>query len=79
MQLNHLLERTDYQLMQGSLETEVTSVIYDTRKEIVPGACFVCISGTVFDGHNYAKEAAQKGVSLSRSAPNCAKEASSRY
>ena len=64
MQLNHLLERTDYQLMQGSLETEVTSVIYDTRKEIVPGACFVCISGTVFDGHNYAKEAAQKGATV---------------
>ncbi len=62
MQLKRLLERTDYKLMQGNLETEVTSVIYDTRKEIVPGACFVCISGTVFDGHNYAKEAAQKGA-----------------
>ena len=64
MLLSRLLEKTDYKLMQGSLETEVTSVIYDTRKEIIPGACFVCISGTVFDGHNYAKEAAQKGASV---------------
>ncbi len=64
MLLGYLLEKTDYKLMQGSLETEVTSVVYDTRKEIVPGACFVCISGTVFDGHNYAKEAAQKGASV---------------
>ena len=64
MLLGRLLEKTDYKLMQGSLETEVTSVIYDTRKEIVPGACFVCISGTVFDGHNYAKEAAQKGATV---------------
>ena len=64
MQLSRLLERSDYKLMQGSLETEVTSVVYDTRKEIVPGACFICISGTVFDGHNYAKEAAQKGASV---------------
>ncbi len=64
MLLRRLLEKTDYKLMQGSLETEVTSVIYDTRKEILPGACFVCISGTVFDGHNYAKEAAQKGASV---------------
>ncbi len=64
MLLSRLLERMDYKLMQGSLETEVTSVIYDTRKEIIPGACFVCISGTVFDGHNYAKEAAQKGASV---------------
>lgn len=64
MLLSRLLERTDYKLMQGSLETEVTSVVYDTRKEIIPGACFVCISGTVFDGHNYAKEAAQKGAGV---------------
>lgn len=64
MQLSCLLEKLDYKLMQGSLETEVTSVIYDTRQEIIPGACFVCISGTVFDGHNYAKEAAQKGANV---------------
>jgi len=64
MLLSRLLEKTEYKLVQGSLETEVTSVIYDTRKEVVPGACFVCISGTVFDGHNYAKEAAQKGASV---------------
>ena len=64
MLLRRLLEKTDHKLIQGSLETEVTSVIYDTRKEILPGACFVCISGTVFDGHNYAKEAAQKGASV---------------
>ncbi len=64
MLLSCLLEKTEYKLIQGSVETEVTSVIYDTRKEIVPGACFVCISGTVFDGHNYAKEAAQKGAAV---------------
>ena len=64
MLLSQLLKKSDYKLMQGSLETEVSSVIYDTRKEIMPGSCFVCISGTVFDGHNYAKEAAQKGAAV---------------
>ena len=62
MQLSRLLEKTDYKLMQGSLTTEVSCVVYDTRKEIIPGACFICISGTVFDGHNYAKEAAAQGA-----------------
>ncbi len=62
MKLKVLLERMKYRLQQGSLETEVSSVVYDTRKEIEPGACFICIAGAVFDGHEYAATAAEQGA-----------------
>ena len=48
--------------MQGTTESEISSVVYDTRNEIGKGACFVCISGTKFDGHEYAETAAKNGA-----------------
>lgn len=50
--------------IQGSTETEVLELVYDTRKQIVPGSLFVCIEGAVFDGHAYAEEAAEAGASV---------------
>ena len=40
--LRNLLENIEYRLVNGSLETEVKDVVYDSRK-VSPGSLFVCI------------------------------------
>lgn len=50
--------------LRGNGETEVTGLVYDTRKEIKKGNLFVCISGAVFDGHEYAETAVAAGASV---------------
>lgn len=61
MKLNHLLERLDYKVIQGSDEIEVTTLVNDSRKA-EDGSVFVCISGAVSDGHKYAADVASKGA-----------------
>ena len=61
MRLDTLLERLEYKVVQGSAETEVTTLINDSRK-VENGSVFVCISGAVSDGHKYAAEVAEKGA-----------------
>ena len=46
------------------MELEISAVIYDTRTEITPNSAFVCISGASFDGHEFAREAAEKGAAV---------------
>ena len=48
MKLSKLLERLEYEVVQGSVETEVTTLANDSRK-VESGSVFVCISGAVFD------------------------------
>ncbi len=64
MELKYLLEKIEYECVQGSLERDVTAVEYDTRKELSKGSLFVCIEGAVFDGHAYALKAAQRASVL---------------
>lgn len=59
--LASLLERLEYETVQGSTEIEITDLVYDSRK-ITKGCLFVCIKGTVVDGHTFVKEAAEKGA-----------------
>lgn len=63
MKLTKLLERLDYEVLQGSDEIEITEFTNDSRKEMHEGSAFVCIKGAVFDGHDYVVEMAQKGAS----------------
>ena len=62
MKLNQLLERLEYETIQGSDQTEVTTLINDSR-QVQQGSVFVCISGAVSDGHRFAREVAEKGAS----------------
>ena len=68
MKLNELLERLslDGQIerIDGNTETEVTDLVYDTRKMISAGSLFVCIAGAVFDGHEYAVTATEAGATV---------------
>ena len=61
MKLNQLLERLEYQVAQGSDETEITTLVNDSRK-VEAGSVFVCISGAVSDGHKYIPDVAAKGA-----------------
>ena len=48
MKLEQLMEGVPYTLVQGSPETEINDIIYDSRKA-APGLLFVCIVGTQRD------------------------------
>ncbi len=59
--LDILLERLDYQILQGGTDVEITELVYDSRKA-VPGCLFVCVKGMAVDGHAFAKEVIKKGA-----------------
>ena len=61
MKLTQLLERLEYEVVQGDDQIEVTELINDSRK-VTEGSVFVCISGAVSDGHAYVQQVAEKGV-----------------
>lgn len=61
MKLSFLLERLEYTCLQGSVEREIASVVYDSRKA-AEGCLFICIRGAVVDGHKFAAEVAAKGA-----------------
>ncbi len=61
MRVSALLERLEYQVLQGSTAGEVSEVVFDSRKA-VPDALFICIRGAVVDGHTFAAEVCEKGV-----------------
>ncbi len=59
--LEKLLERLDYTVVQGSMDIEITELVYDSRK-VTPGCLFVCIKGTAVDGHTFVQEVAAHGA-----------------
>ena len=61
MNLLKMLEKLEYTCLMGNADKEITELVYDSRK-VVPGCVFVCISGAVYDGHTFAKEAIEKGA-----------------
>ena len=61
VRLDKLLERLEYEVVQGSDEIEITTLINDSRK-VEEGSVFVCISGAVSDGHKYITDVAAKGA-----------------
>ncbi len=65
MRLDKLLERLEYEVVQGSDEIEITTLVNDSRK-VEEGSVFVCISGAVSDGHKYVPDVAGKGRGCGR-------------
>lgn len=61
MKLSDLLERLEYECLQGSVDQEVTGLAYDSRKA-GKGCVFVCIPGAVRDGHEFGPQVAEKGA-----------------
>ena len=62
-QMKELLQSLDYELLQGTLEGEISELVYDTRK-VTKDAMFVCIVGTAFDSHEKAAEVAAAGAKV---------------
>ena len=63
MLLNKLLEKIEYECVCGTVEREVNSVVYDSRK-VSEGCLFICIRGANFDGHEFAAEVVDKGAKV---------------
>lgn len=61
MKLKKLLEKIEYQCIQGTADCEVTEVAYDSRK-VSSGCLFICVEGANFDGHNFVREVIEKGA-----------------
>jgi len=61
MLLKDLLDGVNYLLVAGDERCEISGVAYDSRY-VVPGGLFVCIEGTVTDGHQYISAACQAGA-----------------
>ncbi|MBQ8858113.1 MAG: UDP-N-acetylmuramoyl-L-alanyl-D-glutamate--2,6-diaminopimelate ligase [Lachnospiraceae bacterium] len=58
-----LVQELEYELLQGSLEGEISELVYDTRK-VSKDSMFVCIVGTAFDSHEKAAEVAAAGAKV---------------
>ena len=61
MKLSKILENTEHTLLQGSLDTEINDIIYDSRK-LIAGCVFVCMVGAVADGHKFIPDAIKSGA-----------------
>lgn len=61
MKLNNLMNGLEHVCVQGSIDVEISQIIYDSRKACT-GGVFICIEGTDYDGHLFAREACRKGV-----------------
>ena len=61
MKLKELLSGIEVLKASASMETEITSVVYDSRK-VTPGSLFVAITGFVTDGNRYISMALEKGA-----------------
>ena len=62
MKLVDLLKKLKYTCVQGTVDVDITTVIYDSRK-VESGSLFICIKGAVADGHRFAEMAVNKGAS----------------
>lgn len=61
MLLSQVLNGLEYTLLQGSLDTPVSDIFYDSRKVTADGL-FVCIVGTQRDSHAFAADVVAKGA-----------------
>ena len=62
-QIKELIQALDYEVLQGTLEGDISELVYDTRK-VIKDAMFVCILGTAFDSHEKAAEVAEAGAKV---------------
>jgi len=59
--LSDILDGLAFTELQGSADTEITAIVFDSRK-VIPGSLFVAVKGTVVDGHDYIDQAIKDGA-----------------
>ena len=62
MKLKKILNNIEYELIKGSLDTNITDLCYDSRK-VTKDCAFICLDGTQVDGHDFIDTAIKKGAS----------------
>lgn len=60
-QLNTLIKNIEILQVIGSLEVEVSTIEFDSRK-VIKSSLFIAISGTQVDGHNFIDKAIESGA-----------------
>ena len=63
MKLRQLLAGVEVLAANVNMDTEITSVVYDSRK-VTPGSLFVAITGFATDGNKYIPMALEKGAAV---------------
>ncbi|BBF43032.1 UDP-N-acetylmuramoylalanyl-D-glutamate--2,6-diaminopimelate ligase [Lachnospiraceae bacterium KM106-2] len=63
MHLYHLLEKINYTLICGSDDVTISILTHDSR-EVIKDACFVCIQGAKWDGHEFLDEVVHHGAKV---------------
>ncbi|HEX7056040.1 MAG TPA: UDP-N-acetylmuramoyl-L-alanyl-D-glutamate--2,6-diaminopimelate ligase [Bacilli bacterium] len=61
MRLQDLSELLLVSRLAGDSQTQITGIQTDSRK-VQPGDLFICVPGLVFDGHDFAADAAANGA-----------------
>ena len=61
MILADLLKKMDYEIISGSEDVEISTLVYDSRK-VEKGSVFVCISGAVRDAHEFIPLVVKQGA-----------------
>lgn len=56
-----LLEHLDGQVIKGTVEGEISALVYDSRK-VTKDCMFVCIKGAAYDSHEHTEEVVNKGA-----------------
>jgi len=62
MKLGELIKGLDIIEFSGDKETGITGIAYDSRKA-KKGSLFICIDGTIVDGHDFIPSALENGAS----------------
>ena len=79
MKIKELINEMEYEILAGSEETEITTLVYDSRK-VEKGSVFVCISGSVRDAHEFIPDVAAKGAAARPRPPvRCCRRPGGRY
>ena len=61
MQLSKLIENLSIIKFTGSLDIEISDIVYDSRK-VTKNSVFVCLKGHNYDGHEYILDAIKNGA-----------------
>lgn len=61
MLLSKLLEKTEYSIISGDIDINISTLVYDSRK-VEKDSVFVCISGAVRDAHDFIPDVVEKGA-----------------
>lgn len=61
MYIKNLLEGIDYKVIQGSADSEIEAIGWDSRN-VKPKSLFICVKGKNVDRHDYALDAIKAGA-----------------